>query len=655
MALPLKILRLLSCTLGFICYPAVSGESTLESRVDQAAKLLAEAEDRFELPAEHWFHSTQQALREEVAQVELVLASMEASEQAAWREHLRWRLLEENLQSREARYEELAIVRRWLYSNREGLEGPVFAELRTKMDAHLDAAYTFEQANLQSAFEEKVALAREELRAIAAEPTDERAVDLARTLGWFEQTGQLTEEVAAIRSLLSQPNAQLAVSDDLARRLLQIFDTEIDQDFPIKDTNQAPPSGIRRKGRTLQVRGTANTVGSTELEIVANEVNAEVRLVFKGKVLACCKADAGPAQLHVMTSGPVQASKPLLFSTTGWTLGETKIETPVNTRLRKVTADRQVVQGIARRQAKRPVAQSHMRSTAKAHTAKMLTENMDRQVNEAVAEIRAEIKNTQQSISGFSDVLAPLSREGAVPTLAGFCSDPRQIKANVITSRRDQFGALTPCPEDLVGGDVQVRVHLSFFNNSLETILGGKTLSDEFLMRYAKILQPQLPLPLMVHARSTRWAVTTEKYRPLEISLPSPDKLLFTMRITAVDIGGERFETAATARTTYKLLKNDFDEYELVRDGEVELDTPLPTDAQQFLSEKLDAFFAPLLNAGGVAVPDGGFLGAFNKIELAGLKTSDNWLVLGLNIPQTVFDAVAEYQRSQKPAGDIEL
>lgn len=629
---------------------AEGANAALTERVAQAQTVLVGAEHRFAEPADAWFTETQADLREEVARVEAAFLAMDPQEAEDWRQHLHWHLLTGKLDSRpvsyqgQASYKELALVRRWLYSNRPGLEGPIFADLRVKMDAHLDAAFTFSQDELQNQYLAKLELAREQLRAIANDPSDKTAVAMGRTLDWFAKTGQLAGEVEEIRTLLSQPNAQIIVSEAFAGQILQIFDTEVRDSFPVRDLNRAPPSGLRQKRRTLKVRGTANTTGTTTLDVTPNEEDAEISLVFTGDVFARCKADAGPAVIHVITSGPVTALKPVLFSTTGWALGETEVDAPVNTRLTNITAERRIIRGLARRQAEKPESMAHMRSTAKAHTSKMIVENMDKRVDEAVAEIRAEFQRMRGSMEGFSEVVAPLRREGATPELVGLKSTDDALVVNAASIRRSQFGALLPYENDTVGGDIQFRVHLSFLNNSLETILGGKTLSDEFLMRYAKILQAQLPIPLMVHSRSTRWAITTEKHRPLELEIPEPNRLQFTMRITAVDINGERLDTPATATMKYGVVKNDFDEYELIRDGSVELETVLPSDARDFLLEKLDAFFAPRLDAGGVAVPDGGVMGALNGIELAGLSIAEDWFVLGMNIPQNVFDSVRAFQ-----------
>jgi len=165
-------------------------------------------------------------------------------------------------------------------------------------------------------------------------------------------------------------------------------------------------------------------------------------------------------------------------------------------------------------------------------------------------------------------------------------------------------------------------------------------------MKYAQLLQAELPLPLMVHSRSQRWAITTHKHRPLELSLPAPNRLEFVMRIEAVEIDGQTFDAPTTATMRYDLVKNEFGEYALARDGQVQLDTGLPTVAREFLHEKLDAFFAPVLDAGGVAIPDGGVLGKLNAVQPAGVRAEANWITIGVNVPDEVLQSLLDYQRS---------
>jgi hypothetical protein len=207
----LKILTFVATLLAAGSAVAGAGES-FQEQVAKAHAQFDGAEERFRPPSKEWFYETQAALREEVERVGSALEDAGPEYSKGWKSHLRWELLERNLHSMKFDLVELELVRRWMFSNREGLEGPFFGELRRRMDLHLDAAYTFSHEDLQATFVEKVATARQQCLALAEDSGDVNAVALGRTLGWFERTGQLSEETQAIRSLLSLPNAQLVFS-----------------------------------------------------------------------------------------------------------------------------------------------------------------------------------------------------------------------------------------------------------------------------------------------------------------------------------------------------------------------------------------------------------------------------------------------------------
>ena len=204
-------------------------------------------------------------------------------------------------------------------------------------------------------------------------------------------------------------------------------------------------------------------------------------------------------------------------------------------------------------------------------------------------------------------------REGAAPAFHSTSSTADAVAVNIQSQRREQFGAATPVPSILPRGDVRFRLHVSFVNNMMETIMAGKVFTDEYFMRYAKVLQPTLPVPLMVHARSERWAIMAAKPRPLELSIPAPNQFEFALNIASMELNGEKFEQPTTATVRYELVKNEFDEYCLERRQDVALESTLPSYQRDFLQQKLSAFFAPILDGGGVAVPDGGSLGSLKS------------------------------------------
>jgi hypothetical protein len=224
---------------------------------------------------------------------------------------------------------------------------------------------------------------------------------------------------------------------------------------------------------------------------------------------------------------------------------------------------------------------------------------------------------------------------------------------NAYARQRGQFGAVGPCPADAMTGDVVIGVHASFVNNLAETITGGKTLSDEFLMKYAKVLHAELPLPLMVHSRAARWAFTMARHRPLAVTIASPEAITFRVRVDAVEIDGAVTNVAATAKISYRLQRDKFGDFALMRDGGVDIDAAGPADVQAFVHEKLDAFFGPVLNGGGVIVPEGGALGTVRTLEWQGLRAQNDWIVTAWNVPDVAIDALVRFQEEVATAAPL--
>ncbi len=604
-----------------------------------ALVVLNEAESRFVSPTESWFYETQEALRAEMQVVGAALDAQGSAYADPWKEHLRWALLERNFVPLNAiNLAEIELARRWMYSNRKGMELPFYAKLRETTAAYLDAAYTLSLPNLEGEFVEHVQLARQQIADLIDSPTDAEAAALGRTLGWLERTRQLPSETAELRALLSHPNAQVLVGKNLITNFMSTQSPEVEQTLPVSDSGEAPPTRRFQIPRTVHVSGTARTVGRISLELEPNEQQAEVSIIYNGQVDSHCHADAGPVTFNLRTIGPMSASKPVIFGPTGIELGVTSVKPQVRTRVTNIQADSDFVRRLGERRINDPSNKSYMSSRARAKAVALLENEMDDKVEVAIDEIRAEIAGMQKNASEFGEVFAPVVREGAAPFFHSTASTTEFVAANIMSQRREQFGAATPCPTDFAEGDLRFRMHVSFLNNMMETIMAGKMFTDEYFMRYAKVLQPTLPLDLMVHARAPRWAIIAAKPRPLELRIPAPNQFEFALHIASLEVDGEKFTKPTTATVRYELVKNEFEEYYLERTADLEIESSLPTQHRDFLHKKLSAFFAPVLDAGGVSIPEGGSIGSLNSLQFLGVQADQDWLVVGVNVPKEFVD-----------------
>ncbi len=630
---PIPQVVVLAALLASHCAPTLAAPN-LPERVAEAIALFEGAENRFTPPDPEWFEQTRQSLAEETERVGAALDSHGAEYATAWKNHLRWPLLTRNLgEASSVDVDELALVRRWLYSNREGLEYEFFAELRERADAHLDAAVTFAHNDLEESFRQNVHLVRQQLQDLAAESNDANAAALGRTLGWFAQTRQLDEEVAASRELVSLPNAQIVVAKPLIDRALSLLATDVEQTLPVTDRLDVPNASLFGRSRTVSVHGEASTTGEISLKLLENSALADLLLVYQGDIDSHCRTVVGPVTVAMRTLGPVTAITPVQVSFSGVNLITTKVEPQVTTRVTNVSAKREVFRRIGERRISEPESKQQMNSRASYKAAKLLQEQMDERVRTVIDEIRAELEAARNSFENVGDVLAPVVREGAAPRWDGIRSSANDITISGMSQRHEQLGAPTHPLRSKNPADIQVRLHVSFFNNMLETIMAGKTFTDRYFMRYGRVVQPELPPALMVHSRSVRWSVDADKPRPLEISIPATNQFLIKLRFQKVVIGEEEFTGQTTLTVAYDLVENEYGEYHLQRVGDVRLDAPLPDEQQAFLLAKMSAFFAPVLDGSGVALPEGGSVGRLRGLQPQGAHAENNWLTVGINMP----------------------
>jgi len=65
----------------------------------------------------------------------------------------------------------------------------------------------------------------------------------------------------------------------------------------------------------------------------------------------------------------------------------------------------------------------------------------------------------------------------------------------------------------------------------------------------------------------------------------------------------------------------------------------MPEESQAFLLQKLSAFFAPVLDGSGVALPAGGTLGRLRGLQPRGVTAEHDWITLGIDVPTEFLEA----------------
>jgi len=618
--------------------------ASIDAREETA--YFAQAEQRFRPVDPAWFYETQSVLRAEVRRVSEVLEASGQDHAQQWKQHLRWNLLEKSVElPLPGNLEELALVRRWLYSNKPGIESARFAELRRLVDAHLDAVLAFSYDDLRSEASQSAVMAAELCRRLEASPNELDASALGKLLGWFEKVRQFPDEVARVRSRFSSPNVEFAASDSFIRRATAAQMGAVTETIPLRERSTAPRTRRLQRERALAVRGTAVTEGVLSLNVVENNELAEIDVIYRGGIEAAYQADAGPVVLHMRSSGDAVVTKPIYFGPEGLDSGPVEVDQRIRSWLAHVAGESPLVRRVADRRARHPVSRSAQQSEARATSFEQLEDNMNQQVSAALRKFRAESDAARRSLEGFGSVAAPLEREAAVPYFHSARTTTSALVLGVLAASRDQLGAVVSPPPSAGEFDLTARFHISALNNPLETMIGGKRLNDEFFMKYGEIIHAELPLPLMVHSRARRWAVWTRKQRPLILRIPQKNCLEFVMTVESVEIDDSAYHGAARLLMPYRLEENVVGDVYLKRIGDIQVETDLPAPARELLKEKFGALFGPTITGGGVILPSGGLVGILRNLEVVDIEAKGEWLAANINVPQTVVDDLNRWRQ----------
>lgn len=596
---------------------------------------FAAAADRYQAIDERWFYASQEALR---AETQRVAGLLEASEAEEWKAHLRWGLLERAVRAPlPGSYDDLALVRRWMYSNKPGLESERFAVLRRLVDEHLDAVLAFSEEDLPLAFRRNALEAARLSDRLEDDPSEETAAELGRLLGWFDRVRQLPEEVAAARSRYSRPNIELLVSESLVQRIFSDQTGETTGSTRLRQKTQAPPTRQFQRARTLDVTGAATTTGFVSLQITEGEERAALEIVYDGMIEADCRAEAGPVTLHLRSCGTVTASAPVYLGLEGLTRGEIAVNPDVYAHLVNISGGNRFLREVAEQRATHPISQAAQNRQARMTAIDQIDKQLDERVTLQLEKTQEEARQFRASLGELSEVAAPLVREGAMPRFDSTSSTSRHVVISAVARNRDQLAASAPPPAD-GEADLSVRFHVSAFNNTVETITGGKRLSDEFFMRYAKLLHAELPIHLMVHSRAERWAVWPTKHRPFELRIPSADRFEFVIRLDRIEIDERRFESPVELTALYALQEDDFGGLQLTRQGALQIETQLSPEVRRVLLEKFSAFFGETLSGDGVVAPRSGPLGLLKDLQFERPTVEGEWVVLNAWVPPALID-----------------
>lgn len=448
---------------------------------------------------------------------------------AAWDRYLRLtEVLREARRGLEGELEVLVDAQGEFYDTYAGLEMAPFVRareaLRRAARTRIAMRTPVEQA------EEEWASRIEQLRASQARIDDPLARrELASAVAWLErhrQSSPLAED-AARRS--SSPNLITHVRNELLARLLDQPEPE-----PTEVSDCILETAIRGHG--------VATTRVTPCAVTSEGGRATIDLLFDVEVDTRTIGYNGPVRIYSNGHTSLQARKRIVLTaerfwsepTSAW--GDTdSTTTGLATKFRSQGLLDRVVKKVARKRIARDGDKAN--AIAAEHAARDLEERLDEEIAAELAEARRDFE---------SDVTTSLERVGQRMAI-GFGSDGRGLRVELTRSEAGQVAAADQ--PQLLDAPVALAVHESFPANLLDTILAGRTFTDQELAAIVEgtiqdaggaATAPSSPTTA-ASAATTATPATPEPARlRMQFSLVEPARVIFEGEVAEFRLSCER-------------------------------------------------------------------------------------------------------------------
>lgn len=532
-----------------------------------------------------------------------------------WRRFLRQDDLEAQLAADEANWRTLREIADRYSSGYRGLEMPVFSRVTDALRSHLEMLRTRQNRQASEEFQQAIDVLVANLEAALADPHGDNLDRLARTIGWFDDRGQLRPIVEGTRRHFSHPNLFVQVSGDFIGKMQQ----QVDVTGPVRDVILG-----------TSIRGTGRTTGQVSLQLVPNDRHAAFDAVFVGANRSRTTGYNGPAVIRSRGLTRITARKRILMDEDGiYALG-TDADAQTSTRTTGVSTNVRIpFRRLADRIATRKVCEQKRNGerVAARHAEEQFCERMDEQTAELV------VKGNDAYFGKFRQ---PLVKRDQFPRQLSFRTSADHLFVSAVAANRYQFGAQSAAPQVEGDADIVLRVHESAANNTFFGMLSGVHVENEDVK--AQLLNTFGTLPERFQEEEGRdpWSITFAEEKPITVEFDD-GQFAVTFRGDRYTSGRRSFPTGMDVSVRYAM---ELTERGLkgTRQGDVGA-TPPGWDGQRRFSlreqtlrrmvqRRFGKIFQEEIILEDIELPEGS-AGA-GRLQPVQYYSEDGWLMLGL-------------------------
>lgn len=381
-------------------------------------------------------------------------------------------------------------------------------------------------------------------------PQPEDLETLELLLDLFERTDQ--GDIALVRQSLSSfshPNFQITVDDALVQRSIN---RNVVQCSPVRDCILG-----------TRIVGDALLSGDVTATLLPSTGSIRLRIALQGTVRSTNTGYNGPVRLRTTGNGNVYASQILSFTENGLSLEPAVTTASLTTQINRIEHRLRLVRRIAKKKAAEQKPQAD--AIARGKLIDRVAEGFAKDINQAVS------KPIPDVMKDVRPVLKRLNFREPTRTI-GSTSDSVYLSATV--RQGNQLAAPIPAPPAPGGYEATIQIHESVINNTLGSILAGRTMSQSELSDLVRKIGRNKP---------TENSDEQEDKEGFEIDFDRSRPILFEARDGKIRIGirGTRFAQGKRELkkrleifAVYRPIKTMDGIVLLDREGDAEIDFP---------------------------------------------------------------------------------
>ena len=463
-----------------------------------------------------------------------------------WKRFLRWEELKKELDEKEPDVDTLEQLQLNMRQNYRGLEMQAFTQVRDALVAHILAL------RYCSNTKDSLEVLTEELKKFkvkAQNPLDGSDIQRQRDFGFMlrllDGSKQASRLANALRTEYGRPNVRVLVSD-------QFLSSKM-----VRPVDEANPVSECILGTSIV--GNSFIHGQVTPRLVPNTKNASLRMEMAADF--CSDNQGFNRGVTILTKGSaaLRAAETIsLFDSGLQSLGDTFVDSNMQTNITGILHKRKIVRRIASRQAdkKKPQADAIGEGKLRSKLGSQYHEKLVQQLQESNSRLNSTDLSTLLRL-GLSKPTRSSWSSNQFLALLWKASDPKQLMAS----------ASCPLPVQTTGMTLQL--HQSVIANVLDPVIGNRILKNKDIPDLMKQFSAEIPEGLAKQAEEEPWSVSLASFHPVEVEF---DNNLVRFRIRTIDLvkGDQTLDQPASIEAAYQVeLQNN--EIQLVRQGDVDI------------------------------------------------------------------------------------